>query len=32
MGTDEIKERWPLMNPDGVLGGIYMPSDGSAIL
>ena len=28
--TEEIKERWPLMNPDGVLGGIYMPSDGSA--
>ncbi|WP_166418920.1 GcvT family protein [Cochlodiniinecator piscidefendens] len=30
LNTDEIKERWPLMNPDGVLGGIYMPSDGSA--
>ncbi|KIC22693.1 MULTISPECIES: GcvT family protein [unclassified Leisingera] len=28
--TDEIRERWPLMNPEGVLGGIYMPSDGSA--
>ena len=28
--TAEIAERWPLMNPDGVLGGIYMPSDGSA--
>ena len=28
--TPEIKERWPLMNPEGVLGGIYMPSDGSA--
>ncbi|WP_291732060.1 FAD-dependent oxidoreductase [Leisingera sp. F5] len=28
--TAEIQERWPLMNPDGVLGGIYMPSDGSA--
>lgn len=26
----EIAERWPLMNPEGVLGGIYMPSDGSA--
>lgn len=26
----EIQERWPLMNPEGVLGGIYMPSDGSA--
>ncbi|NVO56626.1 FAD-dependent oxidoreductase [Rhodobacteraceae bacterium B1Z28] len=30
MSTPEIQERWPLMNPDGVLGGIYMPSDGSA--
>ena len=28
--TGEIKERWPLMNPDGVLGGIHMPSDGYA--
>ena len=27
---EEISERWPLMNPEGVLGGIYMPSDGSA--
>ena len=26
----EIAKRWPLMNPDDVLGGIYMPSDGSA--
>ncbi len=30
MSTEEIAERWPLMNPEGVLGGIYMPSDGSA--
>jgi heterotetrameric sarcosine oxidase gamma subunit len=30
LSTDEIKERWPLVNPDGVLGGIHMPSDGSA--
>jgi 4-methylaminobutanoate oxidase (formaldehyde-forming) len=30
MTTEEISERWPLMNPDGVLGGIHMPSDGSA--
>ncbi|WP_299846469.1 FAD-dependent oxidoreductase [uncultured Roseovarius sp.] len=30
LSTAEIKERWPLMNPEGVLGGIYMPSDGSA--
>lgn len=30
MRTEEIKERWPLMNDEGVLGGIYMPSDGSA--
>ncbi|UCF76926.1 MAG: FAD-dependent oxidoreductase, partial [Betaproteobacteria bacterium] len=28
--TPEIAERWPLMNPEGVLGGIYMPGDGSA--
>lgn len=28
--TKEIEERWPLMNADGVLGGIHMPSDGSA--
>ncbi len=30
LSTAEIKERWPLMNADGVLGGIHMPSDGSA--
>ena len=30
MSTAEIAERWPLMNPEGVQGGIYMPSDGSA--
>ena len=30
LSTPEIKNRWPLMNPEGVLGGIYMPSDGSA--
>ena len=30
LDTDEISERWPLMNADGVLGGIHMPSDGSA--
>jgi len=29
MTLDEIVERWPLLNPDGVLGGIHMPSDGS---
>ncbi len=28
--TPEISERWPLMNASGVLGGILMPSDGSA--
>ena len=28
--TAEIAERWPLMNSEGVLGGIHMPSDGSA--
>lgn len=30
MSTPEIAERWPFMNADGVLGGIHMPSDGSA--
>ncbi len=30
MHTEEISERWPLMNAEGVLGGIHMPSDGSA--
>ena len=30
LSTNEIEERWPLMNPQGVCGGIYMPSDGSA--
>lgn len=30
LSTTQIAERWPLMNPDDVLGGIYVPSDGSA--
>ena len=30
LSTEEILERWPLMNAEGVLGGIFMPSDGSA--
>ncbi|MCE8536557.1 GcvT family protein [Ruegeria pomeroyi] len=30
MEVAEIAERWPLMNAEGVLGGIHMPSDGSA--
>ena len=30
LDTQQIAERWPLMNADGVLGGIHMPSDGSA--
>ena len=30
LSTGEIESQWPLMNPEGVLGGIYMPSDGSA--
>ena len=28
--TAEIAERWPLMNAEGVLGGIFMPGDGAA--
>jgi len=30
LNTKEIEAQWPLMNPEGVLGGIYLPSDGSA--
>jgi len=30
METPEIIEHWPLINAEGVLGGIHMPSDGSA--
>ena len=30
METAEIAERWPLMNAEGVLGGIFMPGDGAA--
>jgi glycine cleavage system aminomethyltransferase T/glycine/D-amino acid oxidase-like deaminating enzyme len=30
LSTQEIEQRWPLMNPEGVLGGIFMPRDGSA--
>ncbi len=28
--TEEIQQRWPLINPENVLGGIFMPRDGSA--
>ena len=28
--TEEIAEGWPLIDKEGVIGGIYMPSDGSA--
>lgn len=30
ISTPEIAERWPLVNAEGVLGGIHMPGDGSA--
>ena len=30
METAEIAKRWPLMNTEGVLGGIFMPGDGAA--
>ncbi len=30
LSTAEIKDRWPLVNAEGVLGGIFIPSDGSA--
>lgn len=28
VGLDEIRERWPLLNVDGVVGGTYQPNDG----
>ena len=30
LSTQEIEQRLPLMKPEGVLGGIFMPMDGSA--
>ncbi|MEM7177601.1 MAG: FAD-dependent oxidoreductase [Pseudomonadota bacterium] len=30
MEAPEITERWPLMNPEGVIGGLYVPNDGTA--
>ena len=30
LSSSEIERYWPLMNPEGVLGGILMPRDGSA--
>ena len=30
LSPQEIERYWPLMNPEGVLGGILMPRDGSA--
>ena len=29
VGTDEAHRMWPLMNPQGVLGAVYTPTDGS---
>ncbi|MCK4868388.1 MAG: FAD-binding oxidoreductase, partial [Alphaproteobacteria bacterium] len=28
MGPDEIKSMWPLVNTDGVVGGVFLPKDG----
>ncbi|MDH5558398.1 MAG: FAD-binding oxidoreductase, partial [Alphaproteobacteria bacterium] len=28
MGPDEIKRLWPLVNTDGVVGGVFLPKDG----
>ena len=28
--ADELVERWPLINPEGILGGVWIPSDGQA--
>ena len=28
LSVDEILKRWPLMNPDGIVGGIHVPSNG----
>lgn len=28
MSLGEIQERWPLLNPDGIVGGFWFPEDG----
>jgi 4-methylaminobutanoate oxidase (formaldehyde-forming) len=28
VGPDEIKRSWPLVNTDGVVGGVFLPKDG----
>ena len=28
LNADEIRERWPLVNTDGVRGGVWLPRDG----
>ena len=28
LSVEEILQRWPLMNPDGVLGGVHVPGNG----
>ncbi len=28
LSVDEVLERWPLMNPDGILGGVWIPGNG----
>ena len=30
VGVDELVERWPLMDPAGVLGGVWIPGDAQA--
>jgi len=28
--ADEMVRRWPLLNPDGIVGGVWIPGDGQA--
>ena len=28
VSLDEIKERWPLINLEGAVGGVFLPNDG----
>ena len=30
VGVDELVERWPLLNPEGLVGGVWIPGDGQA--
>ena len=28
LSVDEVMERWPMMNPDGIVGGVWIPGNG----